>query len=349
MSEQTGRFAWITRLVRVWLIAALVLVGLSLAATFAILISQTIWHEEAGLPWTSLAKWFLLILGELVVGVWLLVVYGLVRAMIAVETSAAETAAKLGRIETVLDDQRESILHLTELASLSDQAKSLIYREHEIEAIRETIHADLMRQDYKTAENLIESLERKLGYADEAARLREEMEASRRATLDEKIDTAITRIQQIVDRHDWARATRESERLLRLFPDNPKITALPERIRSDKSQHKRDLLQNYGEAVRKNDVDRSIELLKELDLYLTPQEGAALQESARGVFKARLHQLGVQFSISVTDQDWSEAIQAGEMIVEEFPNTRMAQEVREKMDLLRSHAAQTQTGEQTPQ
>ena len=85
------------------------------------------------------------------------------------------------------------------------------------------------------------------------------------------------------------------------------------------------MLQSYGEAVRKKDVDRSIELLHELDIYLTPQEAAALQESARGVFRAKLHQMGVQFAICVTDERWSEAIRAGEDIVREFPNPRMAQ------------------------
>ena len=102
--------------------------------------------------------------------------------------------------------------------------------------------------------------------------------------------------------------------------------------------HKRSLLQAYGEAVRKNDVDKSIELLRELDRYLTPQEAAALEESVRGVFKAKLHNLGVQFAISVTDQQWADAVATGEEIIREFPNTRMAQEVREKMGLLRSRA-----------
>jgi hypothetical protein len=97
-------------------------------------------------------------------------------------------------------------------------------------------------------------------------------------------------------------------------------------------------LKQYDEAVKRNDVDYSIQLLKELDMYLPPQEAAALEESARGVFRAKLHNLGVQFAINVTDKQWAKAVATGEEIMMEFPNTRMAQEVREKMDLLRSRS-----------
>ena len=93
------------------------------------------------------------------------------------------------------------------------------------------------------------------------------------------------------------------------------------------------------EAVRVNDVERSIELLKELDKYLTPQEGAALAESARDVFKKKLHNLGVQFAIAVADQNWSFAVATGEEIVKEYPNSRMAREVHEKLELLRDYSS----------
>ena len=109
------------------------------------------------------------------------------------------------------------------------------------------------------------------------------------------------------------------------------------------ARHKRDLLAAYGEAVRNGDIDRSIELLRDLDKYLTPQEGAAMEESARGVFRAKLHNLGVQFSIRVTEEQWREAVQIGRQIVEEYPNSRMAQEVRMKMETLQALAEKGKT------
>ncbi len=46
----------------------------------------------------------------------------------------------------------------------------------------------------------------------------------------------------------------------------------------------------------------------------------------------------MQFAIRVAESQWNEAIAAGDEIIKEFPNSRMAQEVRAKMDLLRSRA-----------
>ncbi|MDP7290076.1 MAG: hypothetical protein QGH94_18990, partial [Phycisphaerae bacterium] len=200
----------------------------------------------------------------------------------------------------------------------------------------EAVHHDLMRQQYASAEAMIDSIENDLGYTEEAQRLRQEVVQSRDATIDEKIDAAINRIMSLLDEQQWIRAGRETSRILKLFPENEKIAALPSRIVDAKTAYKKRLLQEYGEAVRKNDIDRGMELLRELDRYLTPEEGAALQESARGVFKARLRQLGVQFAISVNDQKWEEAVSAGEEIIREFPNSRMAQEVRGKLDAMKA-------------
>jgi hypothetical protein len=231
--------------------------------------------------------------------------------------------------------------NLQELATLSDKAKSLLYREKEILAVREAVHHDLMRQQYDSAEAMINSIENDLGYTEEAARLRVEVKQSREATIDEKIEAAINRILSLLDEQQWTRALRETSRIVKLFPDNEKIAMLPQRISDAKIAYKKSLLQKYGEAVRKNDIDSGMELLRELDRYLTTEEGAALQESARGVFRARLRQLGVQFAISVNDQKWDEAVSAGEEIIREFPNSRMAEEVRGKLPALKTKIRST--------
>ena len=336
MPEKTARFNWILRLALVALVVGVVFLALAFTATVAV----ALWTALQGAQhWITVVMLSVLAGTELVLGFWLAVGYGVVKLVAANERAVDETAMRLGRLETFAHTQSDSLKKLTDLTSLSDQAKSLIFRDREIEALRETVREDLMRQDYRTAEALIDAMENKFGYADEAGRLREEVAASRRATLAEKIDAAVSRIQQMIDRRDWARAGRESSRLLRLFPDDPKVASLPERVERARSQHKRELLQAYGEAVRKDDLDRSIATLRELDSYLTPQEAAALAESARGVFKAKLHQLGVQFAIRITDQQWAEAVAVGDTIIKEFPNSRMAQEVRDRIDLLRMHAS----------
>jgi hypothetical protein len=56
------------------------------------------------------------------------------------------------------------------------------------------------------------------------------------------------------------------------------------------------------------------------------------------VFKEKLNLLSKQFSDAVRDHKWIDAMRVGESISREFPNTRIAQEVREKMETLRQRA-----------
>ena len=256
-------------------------------------------------------------------------------------TLAKNTESTLQTIEDTLHIHQESFRKLETLSKLSDQAKSLIYHERELEALRETIHAMLLKQNYQSANELVKRMEQKLGMHEEAARIKSEIETNKQKTVEEKIDGAVSRIQAILDRQDWSQAKREAKRLTALFPNSPKVASLPMRIQNSWNEYKKVLLKNYSEAVAINDVERSIELLKELDKYLTPQEGSALAESARDVFKKKLHNLGVQFAISITDQAWTQAIATGENIILEFPNSRMAREVKAKMSLLKEYEAGT--------
>ena len=102
--------------------------------------------------------------------------------------------------------------------------------------------------------------------------------------------------------------------------------------------HKKVLLSRWDEAVTNNQIDEGIEILHLLDNYLSPTEAAALEEAARGVFRAKLSGLGVQFKMRVTEKKWDEALRIGKEIVDEFPNSRMAQEVRDKLGVLEQRA-----------
>lgn len=348
MPEETGRFEWVTRVARLAFVGTLALLIIALTASVA-MVALTLTGPlgsadgvstggvQAGpVGATESMLWVVLVTAELVALMWSIVIYGLVRVVAAGQGATTSLGSRIDRIETLMDETSRGIRELAELAPLSDRAKRLLHRDREVEALREAIHEDIIRQDYTRAEDLAKTVETELGYGAEAAELRAEIAKSRNATVEEKIDLAIARIDELCNERKWARALRETQRVLRLFPNNPKVAALPDRIMEARNNVKRQLLQAYGEAVRKNDVDSGVKLLQELDTYLTPQEGAALQESARGVFKARLHNLGVQFAICVTDQRWQDAITAGEAIIAEFPNSRFAQEVREKMRLLSS-------------
>ncbi|MBT3201255.1 MAG: hypothetical protein HN350_15250 [Phycisphaerales bacterium] len=345
MSETNERFDWIRKLARIATIASLgVIAMLALANILALVMASTQSEQIAKylfLPETWMVFPCLLIglVAELAAALMCILGYGLIQMLITAEANTYRSSvmiSRLERIESLMSESTGVHDNLQELATLSDKAKSLLYREKEILAVREAVHHELMRQQYASAEAMIDSIANDLGYTEEAERLRNEVTQSRNATIDEKIDASIDRILSLLDEQQWARARRETNRILKIFPKNDKIAALPQRIVDAQTAYKKRLLQEYGEAVRKNDIDRGMDLLRVLDRYLTPEEGAALQESARGVFKARLRQLGVQFAISVNDQKWDEAVAAGEEIIREFPNSRMSQEVRGKLEAMRS-------------
>ncbi len=213
--------------------------------------------------WWKVLPWAIAILVELATMVWAGVMFGVLRVILSIHDNTASAAAQMGRLETLLEDQSNSARKLVDLAALSDEAKSLIYRDREVEAVRETIHTMLVRQDYKAAEDLISGIEKRPTMALDAAVMRQEVETTRQASIEGKIDLAVGRVDEIIGKCDWPRAIREAARMKAAFPNNTKIAALPQRIEASRMKHKRDLLQAYGEAVRKNDVDASIDMLKE--------------------------------------------------------------------------------------
>ena len=63
---------------------------------------------------------------------------------------------------------------------------------------------------------------------------------------------------------------------------------------------------------------------------------------ARGVIGKARENLGAQFKLAVQDRAWSRAATIGNTIVEQFPNTRMAAEVRDLLDGIRARARQVE-------
>ncbi len=334
MPDKQELFAPVIRFTRMALMITLGLLALASIAAIAMVVSSLIEAFSDKTQWAQFVRWLIVLLITVGVTAWVFVLFHMIRVIVAASHATVWMAGHVERVESLLSDEAESFRKILDVVQMSDKAKSLLYREKEIETFRETINHELMRQNYAAAETMINEIEQSFGYREEAAQLRRLVTHSREATIEEKIDQSIARIDTHIKKCDWSRALRETRRLVSMFPDNERLGALPEKINTARNQRKRELLQAYGEAARKNDVDESIDLLKELDTYLTPQEAAALKESARGVFKARLNNLGVQFSIHVVDERWDQAVAAGEQIIAEFPNSRMAHEVRGKMDTL---------------
>lgn len=259
----------------------------------------------------------------------------------------ATTTRQLSELRDIAEAvQREATLleRIAENTRISDAAKSLAHRDQELDALRTVIREDIRKHKWDAALSLIDEIEDRFGYKQEAELLREEVDDARRSAMQAKLTQAIEIIERHFAAHEWARAQREMDRLLHVLPGEAKLIQLQERMKMLREQHKLELKRSWDEAVRRSDTDHAIDVLRELDQYLTPEEGRALQESARHVFKEKLLQYGVQFRFAVTEKRWKDALAIGLDLVREFPNARMANEVREVLDTLRERARATEAG-----
>ncbi|MCK6455941.1 MAG: hypothetical protein L6Q92_05360 [Phycisphaerae bacterium] len=291
------------------------------------------WNDGWG--WRSI----MIVAGALLAVALCEVLLGLGSVLIKIESSAFRINDALLDIRDQTQQHGRFLQTIAEHTRLSEVARSIAYREQERELIRRAFGETLIGGDYEGAFFLADLLEKRHGYKQEADRLRQEIEASRHDAQGRYIDDCVRRVEGMLESREWDRARAEIERLLKMYPTTERIRRLPDALRQKRSDNKRRLLKEWDESVQRNDIDRGIALLKELDQYLTPNEAAALEESARGVFRAKLHNLGVQFSLAVHDKQWAEALETGQQIIAEFPNSRMAAEVREHLDSLKARAS----------
>ena len=239
------------------------------------------------------------------------------------------------QLRGAMETHRQLLESIRDSAALSDSAKQIAYRHKDREALRHAIREDIDKNDYDGAYWLAAEMERRFGNRQEAAQFRDMVETARKGFIEREAHEALEHFDQLLKKFDWTAAIREMEQLTRTFTGHTDVARLPDRIQAAKENHKRALLKEWKDAVTKEDVDRSVELLKQLDQYLTPGEGEGFKEIARDVFKKQLQQLGVQFALQCNDKNWPEAIRIGQQITDQFPNTRIAAEVREVMPSLR--------------
>jgi hypothetical protein len=275
----------------------------------------------------------------LIGGALILMIWHLLILVLKIEANSFRTYDAIHGMQDRIAQHETHLSTIAENIQLSDLTRALTHRSKERTALRLAINDELIRGDLEAAYALVEQLEARHGYRNEAARLREEVDAARSIESEEKVHESVDAVRRLIDAQDWDRARREMDRLLAASPGNTAIRELPGLFTRRRGDHKRKLLKDWDESVRRNEVDQGIAILKELDQYLTPNEAEALAESARGVFRAKLHNLGVQFSLAVTEHSWKSALAVGRQIVEEFPNSRMAAEVNERLHVLQKRAA----------
>jgi hypothetical protein len=272
-----------------------------------------------------------------------LVAVGISWPLAAAITSRAGQAASeqvASRLAERLEQVVTSLRVISEQQLLSDRAKSVAFRVKDRDAIRRAINEEMSHGEWEAAYALADQFEKAFGSKTEADRFRADITERRT----EDVRKEIAEVAAVIDRHtrneQWSAAMREAERLMQRFPDNEQVKNLPGEIEQRRQAHKKHLIQGWHEAVARQDNDASLDILKQLDPYLTPAEAESMQETVRQVFRERLNNLGAAFATAVREHHWSDAIRVGGQIQSEFPNSRIAQEVREKMDTLRQRAGE---------
>ncbi|GAB4386465.1 MAG: hypothetical protein Kow0022_15550 [Phycisphaerales bacterium] len=238
-----------------------------------------------------------------------------------------------------VDELVEAVRHLAEEQALSDDARRVLNRRRERDLLRKAIEEDIAAEDWDAAMVLVKELAERFGYRSDAEEFRTKIETARYQTLERRVEEGIRHLDDLIVQLRWNEAMQEAARLSRLYPDSPRVEGLRHRVETARQRYKAELERRFLTIAESGDVEEALELLKELDQYLTEEEAGPYREVARGVIGRARENLGVQFKLAVQDRQWAIAARVGERIIAEFPNSRMAQEIREMIDGIRERAA----------
>jgi hypothetical protein len=270
--------------------------------------------------------------------------FAAVAVIAAVMPMSLIAAWRLGKANPDAQDRRmmeliQSVRRLGEEGGLSEGAKRVLHRRRERDLLRQAIEQDIAAEDWDAAMVLVKELAESFGYRADAEEFRTRVERARAQTLDRKVVEALAQLDEHIRNRRWAESYAEAARIQRLYPESHRVDGLRARIDQARYSYRKDLERRFLIAADSDQLDGAIELLRELDGYLTPTEAGPLQEVARGVIGKVRDNLGARFKLSVSDHRWDEAVQVGTKIMADFPNTRMAQEVSEMMPMLRDRVA----------
>ncbi|MCK4849855.1 MAG: hypothetical protein KAT11_00820 [Phycisphaerae bacterium] len=236
------------------------------------------------------------------------------------------------RLEGLLQQISENVL-------ISDAAKEVVYRSRDRELMKNAIQEDIDQQDWEAAYRLLEQMQSRFGYSREAAQFRRLVDSQRSRAIKAVIEETRLQVDSLCAAANWNEAQALLDNLAEQFPSSSEAKRMAQQTVSQKrTEHKDRLLADWNQAVEDEQIDRGIMLLQELDEYLSPAEAVDLKESAREVFRAKLQNLGADFSVAVSEKKWNQALQIGQEIITDFPNSRMAEEVKGKFEILEQRA-----------
>ena len=298
---------------------------------------------RTGLPWFAAAVFLAVLLGTIAFrrpeAAWSApMLAGAVAGGIA-SLLAIGLATLLGRRGAADGDSTAAILgRIEEHSMLSDQAKRLVYRDRELELLRMLLEQDIASGDFDAAMRMVDELGTQFGRREEAEGLRARIDASRREEVERRIADGTRHIARLLAAGDWDAAAGVQHRLERLFPDTPAIASLPEQILAARLRHAADVETRMREAHATGRIDEAMTLLRDLDRHLVGRESTRVLDVAQPIVAAHRERCGVRFRDAINARDWKTAVELGERLVDEYPNTRMAEEATELLAGLRNRA-----------
>jgi hypothetical protein len=259
---------------------------------------------------------------------------------VALMLAAAQTDRRQRLMLDRVEELSRSVRTLSDQSLLSNDARRVLNRQAERDLLRQAIDEDIRDKNWDAAMVLVKELAENFGYRSDAEEFRHKIEEARAQTQERDVADAIAYLDTLIVERRWDSALADAARIQRLYPDSPRVEGLRGRVEQARASYKADLEGRFQLAAQDGRADEALALLRELDAYLSVSEAMPLREMARGVIGKARDRLGEQFKQSVQDRRWSEAVRIGERIIGEFPNTRMATEVRDVIDGLRIRASE---------
>ena len=235
---------------------------------------------------------------------------------------------------------RRTIEELRENSMLSDNAKRVLFRDRELDMLRSAIEDDIARADYNAAITLCDEMSALFGQRQEAEAFRSRIAQARAQQYELEVQAALDQFDASLEENNWAVVHQQAARIRRLYPDSHVVRDLESRIETARNKHKSELEGRFLEAAEQDDPAAAMQLLKQLDHYLSRDEAQGLTAAAQAVILRHRESLGHAFRSAVSEHRWAEAAEQGEAIIAEYPNSQMASEVRPMIEVLRSRAGQ---------
>lgn len=251
----------------------------------------------------------------------------------------SETSGDMDRLRSQIVKMTKSIEHLEETMILSDDARRVLNRHKERQLLRSAIEEDIERGEFNAAMVLVNELAQRFGYREDAEEFRGKIDLVRTQTERSMVRSEIAHLDELIGNHEWDIALREAARITRLYHDSPIADGLRHRVESARQRYKDEIERRFLLAAQDERIDEAMEMIQEMDHLLSEAESAQFREVARGVIGKAKENLGAAFKLAVQDRAWDKAADIGERIIEEFPNSRMAAEVRDLIDTIRERAS----------